>query len=91
MLSLPSLYRAFRAGRVFTGLSGVSVDIKGHGYVPAPTTPQREAAQGSKNSRAVGYLSAFRSVLLWSPLGFGLNIGQSMSMEFQLLFRLSNN
>ena len=81
-LSLPSLCRAFHARRAFIGLFGV---WEGHAYAPAPTTPQNEVAPDSKNSRALGYLNTFRSVLLWSPLGVGLNLGQSTSPELQSL------
>ncbi|KAH9041888.1 iron reductase [Lactarius deliciosus] len=73
ILSLPSFYRAFRARRVFVGLFGV---WEGRAYAPAPTAPQREVAPSPKHSKALGYLSIFRSVLLLSPLGVGLNLGQ---------------
>ncbi|KAI9434578.1 iron reductase [Lactarius indigo] len=72
-LSLPSLYRAFRARRAFIGLFGV---WEGSAYAPAPAVPQMEVAPPPKYSTAPGYLSIFRSVLLLSPLGVGLNLGQ---------------
>ncbi|KAH8986463.1 iron reductase [Lactarius akahatsu] len=73
ILSLPSLYRAFRTRQAFIGLFGV---WEGRAYAPAPTAPQREVAPSPKHSKELGYLSIFRSVLLLSPLGVGLNLGQ---------------
>lgn len=80
VLSLPSIYRAFRARRAFIGPFGV---WEGRSYAPVPTTPQKEAALHSKHNKALGRLSIFGSVLLWSPLGVGLNLGQSAWAELQ--------
>ena len=71
VLSLPSLYYAFRARQVFTGFFDM---WEGCGYAPTPTNSQREVAPDLKHSRALGRLSIFRSVLLWSPLGIGLTV-----------------
>ncbi|KAH9169184.1 iron reductase [Lactarius sanguifluus] len=73
ILSLLPLYRAFRVRRAFIGLFGV---WEGRAYTPAPTAPQREVALSPKHSNVLSYLSIFRSVLLLSPLGVGLNLGQ---------------
>lgn len=80
VLSLPSIYRAFRARRAFIGPFGV---WEGRSYAPVPTTPQKEVTLRSKNNNALGCLSVSLSVLLWSPLGVGLNLGQSALPKFQ--------
>jgi hypothetical protein len=74
VLSLPTLFRALRAGRVFTDLFGV---WEGRSYMPVPTTHRREVSSAPKHSWTLGFLSSFRPLLLWSPLGVGLNLGQS--------------
>lgn len=73
VLSLPSIYRAFRARRAFIGPFGV---WEGRSYALVPTTSQKEVVLHSKHNKALLRLSIFRSVLLWSPLGVGLNLGQ---------------
>lgn len=80
VLSLPSLYRAFRARRAFIGPFGV---WEGRSYAPVPTTAQKEVSLHTKNNKALDSLSIFCSVLLWSPLGVGLNLGQSAFPELQ--------
>ncbi|KAI0295169.1 iron reductase [Multifurca ochricompacta] len=76
VLSLPALYRALRKGRMFTGLFGVWEDIRGQGYVPARVISTKEGVPTQERSRVLDYLTIFRSILLWSPLGFELNLGQ---------------
>ena len=80
VFSLPSIYRAFRARRAFIGPFGV---WEGRSYAPVPTTPQKETAPYPKYNKALGCLIIFRSALLWSPLGVGLNLGQSTLPELQ--------
>jgi ferric-chelate reductase len=80
VLSLPSIYRAFRARRAFIGPFGV---WEGRSYALVPTTSQKEVVLHSKHNKALLRLSIFRSVLLWSPLGVGLNLGQSAFPELQ--------
>jgi ferric-chelate reductase len=72
VLSLPSIFRALRARRAVTGPFGV---WEGRSYAPVPATPQKEITSRLKNNNAFGYLSTSFSVLLWSPLGVGLNLG----------------
>ena len=84
VLSLPILYRAYRAGRVFTGLFGVREGIEGRGYLTVPTIT-RKTVLASKHRRPLGTLIPFFSFILWSPLGVGLNVGQSASSESTLL------
>jgi hypothetical protein len=78
VLSLPALYRAYRAGRAFTGLLGVREGIQGRDYAPATAAPRKETA--TKRRSPLGYLSSFHALFLWCPLGVGLNVGQSMSI-----------
>ncbi|KAH9994986.1 iron reductase [Russula compacta] len=70
---LPVLYRAYRVGRAFTSLFGVREDSTTHDYIPAPTPPGKEVTLARKHRGPLCHLS---SLLLWSPLGVGLNIGQ---------------
>jgi hypothetical protein len=79
VLSLPALVRIWRARRVFANLFGV---WEGRTYVPLSTTHRKEVPPAKNPSRNLGFLS----LLLWSPLGFDLNIGQSMSSDLKCLF-----
>ena len=81
VLSLPVLYRAYRAGRVFTGFFGVREGIKDRDYIPAPSTAGKETVLSKEHRRPLSFLIPFTSVLLWSPLGVGLNVGQSTSLK----------
>jgi len=81
VLSFPILYRAYRAGRVFTGLFGVREGNEERGYVPASTITRKKTVLTKEHRRPFGTLIPFLSFLLWSPLGVGLNVGQSASFE----------
>ena len=82
MLSFPVLYRAYRAGRVFTGLFGVREGTKERDYTPAPTAAGKEAVLAKDHRRSLCSVISSPSFLLWSPFGVGLNVGQSTSLEF---------
>ena len=82
VLSLPSIYRAFLARRAFLGPFGV---WEGRSYAPVPTMPQKDVTLHLRNNHVFDFLSVPLSVLLWSPLGVGLNLGQSALPEFQSL------
>ena len=84
VLSSPILYRAYRAGRVFTGIVGVREDIKERGYVLAPTITRKKAVLAKEHRQLLGTPIPSPSFLLWSPLGVGLNVGQSTSSESRL-------
>ena len=85
VLSSPALYRAYLAGRVFPGLFGVREGIREWGYIPAPTIPPKKAVLAKKHRQPLGTPIPFVSFLVWSPLGVGLNVGQSTSSESRLL------
>ena len=82
VLSSPILYRAYRAGRVFSGLFGVREGFEERGYVPAPTIIRKKTTVlVNEHFQPLGALIPFLSFLLWSPLGVGINVGQSASSE----------
>jgi ferric-chelate reductase len=82
VLSFPVLYRAYRAGRVFTGLFGVREGTpKERDYTPAPPTAGNETVLAKEHRRPLYSPISFPSFLLWSPLGVGLNVGQSTSLK----------
>jgi hypothetical protein len=82
VLSSPILYRAYRAGRVFTGLFGVREGIEERGYVSVPKITRKKTVLAKEHHRPLGTLIPF---LLWTPLGVGLNVGQSALSESRLL------
>jgi hypothetical protein len=84
VLSFPTLYRAYRAGRVFTGLFGVREGIEDGGYASVPTIT-RKTVLAKERRRPLATLTPFLSFFLWSPLGVGLNVGQGASSESRLL------
>ncbi|KAI0061356.1 iron reductase [Artomyces pyxidatus] len=74
VLSLPRLFRAIKARRAFTGLFGVWEDLSGKKYIPVTSnkdTPPR------RRKGLSGALSTLTSVMLWFPLGVGLDVGQT--------------
>jgi ferric-chelate reductase len=85
VLSFPALYRAYRAGRVFTGLFGVREGTKERDYTLAPTTAGKDTVLAKEHRRSLCSPISFPSFLFWSPLGVGLNVGQSTSLESRLL------
>jgi hypothetical protein len=66
---------------VYTGLFGVREGIEERGYVNVPTIARKKSVLAKEHSRPLGTLIPFLSFLLWSPLGVGLNVGQSASSE----------
>ncbi|KAI0049071.1 iron reductase [Auriscalpium vulgare] len=74
VLSLPRLVRAMKARREFTGLLGVWEDVSGQRrYVSmgdGKKVPER------RRKVMAGWINMVTSVLLWSPLGVGLTLGQ---------------
>ncbi|KAI0270454.1 iron reductase [Gloeopeniophorella convolvens] len=78
VLSLPTVNRALRAGREFTGLLGVWEDLKLRGYTTARASGsyREETTPTTGLNRSQGWLVIIRSALMWSPLGFSLDLGQ---------------
>lgn len=76
LVSLPHLARALRSRRAFTGFFGVWDDWS---YQPLPTLGERNTEKKVERSgrRLAGVLRTVASVLLWTPMGTGLDLGQS--------------
>lgn len=76
LVSLPHLARALRSRRAFTGLFGVWDDWS---YQSLPTLGGRNTEKKVERSgrRLAGVLRTVASVLLWTPMGTGLDLGQS--------------
>jgi hypothetical protein len=64
---------------MFTGLFGVREGIEERGYVSVPKFTRKKTVLAKEQ---LGTLIPF---LLWSPLGVGLNVGQSASSESRFL------
>ncbi|ETW79594.1 ferric reductase [Heterobasidion irregulare TC 32-1] len=73
LAALPQLIRAVRSRQAFTGLFGVWEDLSGSWYGPAAA---QEAIPPRRSRKVAALLRTVGSVLLWSPMGFGLDLGQ---------------
>ncbi|THH15440.1 hypothetical protein EW146_g5043 [Bondarzewia mesenterica] len=71
--SLPRSVRAVRSRRAFTGLFGIWEDVAGKWYASAEA---KERIPKRKNRKLAALLQTIGSVLLWSPMGVGLDLGQ---------------
>lgn len=76
LVSLPHFVRALRSRRAFTGLFGVWDDWS---YQPLPILGEGNTEKKIKKSgrRLAGILRTVASVLLWTPMGTGLDLGQN--------------
>ncbi|KAL0953023.1 hypothetical protein HGRIS_007227 [Hohenbuehelia grisea] len=76
LVSLPSVLRSLRNKRLFTGFFGVREF--GNEYSAVAEKPINEPAQSrrSRRGRTEALLLSVASILLWSPPGIELNLGQ---------------
>ncbi|KAA1466991.1 iron reductase [Dentipellis sp. KUC8613] len=75
VLSLPYLLRSIRARRAFTGLFGIWEDLSGKRYASVAGSGE---APSRRRSRIGAVLRSVGSVLLWSPPGLRLDVGQML-------------
>jgi len=76
ILSFRHVLRAILTRRAFIGLFGIWEDMSGRQYDIVQSTDEKSLpSRKTRNMSAV--LSTATSCFLWSPMGFGLNVGQS--------------